>query len=428
MKNDIVTLKCVDITVDFYGVCKHEGLVVFVKGMIPDEVAGVKIINIKNRIAFGIIDKLITPSKYRIKEMCPIAYKCGGCDLQHIDYNYQLILKKRLIENIFRNAKLDVDVKDVVSSKDILAYRNKIQVPVSNNKIGYYRNHSNDIVEFNNCFISSELTNSVLNDIKKYIFSNNISNNVRHVVIREASSGLMVCLVVNDINNIDNDNFVNYLLSKYNSIKSIMLNVNNKDTNVIFGDEDIVIYGEDYIVDKCNDISFAIPLRSFYQVNSSQMSVLYDLAIENGELNSNDCVLDLFCGIGSISIYISKFVHRVLGIEIVDKSIEYAKKNKELNNISNVDFVLSDANKVNDFIKDYNTIIVDPPRKGINKELINSIVENSIDKVIYISCNQSTLARDLNFLKEYYDIVSCQPVDMFPQTKHIESVTVLKRK
>lgn len=428
MKNSIIKLRCIDITVDFYGVCKYEGLVVFVKGMIPGEIANVKITKVKNRIAYGIIDSLIEKSTHRIKEPCKIAYKCGGCDVQHIGYDYQLVLKKKLIENTFRNMKLDINILDPIPSKDNYSYRNKIQVPVFENKVGYYRNHSNDIVEFDKCLINHDIDNDILMDIKSFIINNDISNQIRHIVIRNVTDGIMVCIVANtyDVTNIDI--LKNTLLSKYPSIKSILINLNNKRTNIIFGDDDKCIYGDEFVIDKCNDLVYKIPLRSFYQVNSNQMKELYDLIIKNGDLKKDDNVLDLFCGIGTISLYISKYVNKVLGIEIVDKSIEYANLNKEVNNINNVDFVLGDANSISDYSKDYNTVIVDPPRKGIDNKLVDTLINSQIDKIIYISCNQATLARDLKLLSNSFQMDAVQPVDMFPQTKHIESITVLKRK
>lgn len=428
MKNTILKLKCIDITVDFYGVCKHEGLVIFVKGLIPDEVANIKIIKIKNTIAFGIIDELIEKSKYRIKEPCPVAYKCGGCDIQYIDYNYQLVLKKRLIENTINHTHLNLKVLDTIGSDDIYSYRNKIQVPVSNNKMGYYRNHSNDIVEFDNCFITSDISNSILRDIKKFIIEYSISTYIKHVVIRNSINEYMVCLVCNTFDIPHIDEIVKNITNNYPEVKSFMLNLNTSDTNVIYGDLDKCLFGNEYLIDEVNDLSFMIPLRSFYQINSKQMRKLYDHIIKVGELSRNDKVLDLFCGIGTISLYISKYVKEVLGIEINKKSIEYANKNKSLNNIVNANFIQMDANKVSDYINKYDTIILDPPRKGINGELVDSLIHSSVNKIIYVSCNQATLLRDLDLLKDFFDIGNIQPLDMFPQTKHTECIVCLKRK
>lgn len=428
MKNQILRLQCIDMTVDFYGVCKNDGLVIFVKGLIIDEIADVKVIKETKNLSYGIIEKLIVKSKYRIKEPCPVAYKCGGCDIQHIDYNYQLVLKKNLIEKTFINAKLNVKVLDVIHSDQNLNYRNKIQVPVKGSLIGYYRNHSNDIVEFDDCYISSVVGNIVLLSIKKIINKYDINDYIRHIVIRNSSKDIMVCFVVNnyDIPNIYD--VVNDIISIHSDIKSIIFNLNNVDTNVIYGKENKVLYGEPYITDKIDEYKYMIPLTSFYQVNYHQMVNLYRLIIDNGSLNINDSVLDLFCGIGTISIYISKYVKKVLGIEIVKKSIEYANKNKQLNNIDNIEFILADANIIDKYVNDYNVVIVDPPRKGISSKLIDTLNMSSFNKIIYISCNQATLARDLKRLSSKYLIAYTQPIDMFPQTKHIESITILTKK
>lgn len=415
-------------TVDFYGICKKDGLVIFVKGLIIDELADVKIIKETKNIAYGIINELIVKSKYRVKEPCAVSNKCGGCDIQHIDYNYQLVLKKKLIENTFRNAKIKAKVLDVVPSISNYNYRNKIQVPVKGSSIGYYRSHSNDIVEFDNCYISSIKVNNVFNCIKNIINKYNINNDIRHIVIRDSLTDIMVCFVVRKYNIPYINEVVNEIKNISKDIKSIILNLNDKDTNVIYGKESRVLYGNPYIIDAVNEYKFMIPLESFYQINTKQMVNLYDLIIKNGLLNVNDSVLDLFCGIGSISIYISRYVKRVLGVEIVEKSIEYANKNKLLNNIDNVDFVLGDANNIEYYAKDYNVVIIDPPRKGINYNLVNTLNTIKFNKIIYVSCNQATLARDLQLLNESYSFSYTQPIDMFPQSKHIESITVLTRR
>lgn len=428
MKNNIVKLECIDITVDFYGVCKYEGLVVFVKCLIPGEIANVKIIKVKNKIAYGIIDKLIKKSEHRIKEPCPIAYKCGSCDIQYIAYDYQLSLKHKLVETTFNNMKLATEILPVLPSPKIYSYRNKIQVPVNVDKIGYYRAHSNDIVDFDKCYIADDLAEPIFLDIKRLIKKYDLSSYIRHIVIRNTKKEMMVCLVSNAITIPHINEVIDFLSDKYSMIKSILININNKDTNVIFGNQDYCLYGNDYIIDNVNDISYMIPLRSFYQVNSLQMKNLYDLVISEGNLNINDSVLDLFCGIGTISLYISKYVSKVLGIEIIDKSIEYANKNRELNHIENVEFIKGDANDIEKYLGDFNVIIVDPPRKGLEQKLIVDICNSSVNKLIYISCNQATLARDIKLLSDKFTIEKVKPIDMFPQTKHIESISILTRK
>lgn len=415
-------------TVDFYGVCKYEGLVIFVKGMLPDEEGDIKIINIKKNIAYGIIDKLIVKSKYRVKEPCPIAYKCGGCDLEHANYEYQLILKKNCLINTFRNMKLDININDVIGANNNFKYRNKMMVPVSDNKIGFYRNHSNDIVEFENCLIETDLSNNIIKDLKILLEKYNLFNIVRHIVIRCNSdlTEFLVCIVSNN----NDDNFkaiTKELCSKYNEIKSFYININNKKTNVILGDKSILLNGNEYLNDNILDLNFMIPLNSFYQVNCEQMVSLYKKVVEVANFSKNENVLDLFCGIGTISLYISRFVKHVYGVELVKESIDYAAKNRDLNNIKNVDFVLGDANNIDKYIKGIDTVIIDPPRKGINKNLIDTLINSSVKKIVYVSCNPATLARDLSLLKNDFKFSELYPVDMFPNTKHIESVVSLER-
>lgn len=429
MKNQIVKVKCIDITVDFYGVCKYEGLVIFVKGMLPDEEGDVKIIKIKKNIAYGIIDSLTVKSKYRIKETCPIAYKCGGCDIEHAEYRYQLILKKNLIINTFKNMKLDLCVNDVVSASYNYEYRNKMMVPVFNHKVGFYRNHSNDIVEFDNCYIESKISNLILNDLKILLDKFYVFDIVRHIVIRTNNdrSEYMVCLVIYRNDESFND-ISREICSKYGLVKSFYLNINNDDTNVILSNNSILLSGNDYINDNTLGLSFRIPLNSFYQINNEQMLKLYQKIVEVASFNINDRVLDLFCGIGTISLYVSKYVKEVLGIELVKQSIDYANINKDLNHIVNVKFIHGDANIIDRYISNYNVAIIDPPRKGINSKLISTLINSSLDKVVYVSCNPATLARDLSLLKDYFTFSNLTPIDMFPNTKHIECVILLTRK
>lgn len=429
MKNDILELKCIDMSIDGQGICKKDGFVIFVKGMILDEVAKVKIIAGKKNMAFGIIDELISPSPYRIKSLCPVSYKCGGCDYRYIDYNYQLLLKKRLLEQTFKNFKLDVAIDDVVASDDPLYYRNKTQIPVNESKYGFYRKFSNDIVEFDECFIQTKLTNDILKDLKEIIHTYHQDSNLRHVVIKHAQGTgevmlAFVCYKKEDITNIVDD-----ITEKYKNIKSVILNVNDKDTNVILGNKEYLLYGRNYIIDEFEGLKFRISLKSFYQVNYNQMIKLYNLITTKASFTKEDRVLDLFSGIGTISLFVSNKVKEVTGIEIVREAVNNANDNKQLNNIDNAKFVLADASKeLNDYIKDKDVVIVDPPRKGLSENLINSLVNLEVKKIIYVSCNPATLARDLTLFKDKYTFSTITPVDMFPYTTHVECVVLLAKK
>ncbi|MBR2577526.1 MAG: 23S rRNA (uracil(1939)-C(5))-methyltransferase RlmD [Erysipelotrichaceae bacterium] len=428
MKNDFLELECTDITVDGQGVCKKDGLVVFVKEMIPGEKGRIKIIAEKKNYAYGIIDELTVSSPYRIMPDCPIAYKCGGCDYRYIDYGYQLVLKKRVLEATFRNMGLDVEVKDIVRCDDPFFYRNKVQVPVKDHKFGFYRKFSNDIVEFDRCYIQTKLANEVFNDVRKLALELRIDTYIRHILIKHAAGTgeVMLGLIVRDFELPFLDELVARITDKYSCIKSVILNLNDRDDNVILGQEERVLYGRDHIIDEFDGLRFKIAFKSFYQVNYHQMQKLYGLAKQLAEPDTGTRLLDLFSGIGTISLYMARYCREVCGVEIVKEAVDNARDNARMNGIDNATFYLDDARAdLGKYLKDKDIVIVDPPRKGLNKSLIDSIIDSGIPKVVYISCNPATLARDLAQFKEHYDFSAIHPVDMFPFTTHVETVCCL---
>ena len=423
MKNEIVRCKCIDMSVDGHGIARSNDLVVFVKGMIKGEEADVKIIAEKKNYSFGIIDKLIITSPYRIESDCPISYKCGGCDYRYIDYDYQLELKKDVLINTFK----DFEVNDIIKDDHPEHYRNKVQVPIRNGKIGFYRKFSNDIVEFDDCKIESVKANQIIKDLKKLLIDNKLDKYFRHILIKHAqgTDEIMLGYIVNNFD-IDLEDINKILIDKYTEIKSIILNLNDKETNVILGEKEKLLYGRDFIYDIYDGIKVKISLKSFYQVNYGQMLKLYGKIKELADLKGDESVLDLYCGIGTISLYVARYAKNVLGVEIVEKAIENAKDNAKLNDLNNVSFICADASKkMDEYIKDKDIVVVDPPRKGISKELIDSFIELKTKKIIYVSCNPATLNRDLLLLKDYYDISLIHPVDMFPYTTHVENVCLL---
>ena len=426
MKNEIIRCECIDISSEGLGIAKHDGLVIFVKKMIPGEIADVKIILEKKNYSVGIIDKLIKESPYRLDYDCPVAYKCGGCDFRHIDYDYQLILKKRLLDNTLKNFK----ITDIIKDDHPIHYRNKVQMPFRNNKMGFYRKNSNDIVEYDNCLIESKIANDILKDLKQLLTDDNINKHLRHIIIKHATKTDEVMLgFVSDDMNINLDSVVKEIVNKYINIKSIILNLNDKQTNVIIGEQEKILYGNDYIYDYLDDLKIKISLKSFYQVNYYQMLKLYDKVLQLAGNNPNKKVLDLYCGIGTISLYLARYFKHVTGVEIVKEAIDNARENALINNVNNVDFVLADASKnMDEYLKDKDIVILDPPRKGTSQELINSLINNNIQKIVYVSCNPATLNRDLNLLKDYYDIGTIYPVDMFPMTIHVETIVRMDRK
>ena len=428
MKNDIVRAKCGDMSVDGQGICKADGLVIFVKGIIVDEIADVKIISEKKNLCYGIIDKLIEKSPYRRESECRISYKCGGCDWRYIDYDYQLVLKKKTLENTFRG--LDVIVSDVVKSADPFHYRNKVQVPFRNHLLGFYRKYSNDIVEFDDCYIESKEANDIILDLRKLLVDKKIDGYFRHILIKHAfgSNEIMLGFIVRDLAVPHIEEITADLVKKYPNIKSIILNLNTRDDNVILGTDEKVIFGKDHIMDIYDGIKAKISLKSFYQVNHEMMVKLYSKIKDLANINEEDEVLDLYCGIGTIGMFLCRYCKHVTGVEIVESAIVNAKENAKINGFSNIDFVLGDASKnMSEYLRNKDVVVVDPPRKGLGSKLVNELLASDVKKIVYVSCNPATLARDLDLLKEEYSFDTIYPYDMFPYTTHVESVCLLTK-
>ncbi|MBQ1568016.1 MAG: 23S rRNA (uracil(1939)-C(5))-methyltransferase RlmD [Erysipelotrichaceae bacterium] len=426
MKNDIVRCRCIDMSVDGHGIARADDLVIFVKGMIKDEVADVKIIAEKKNYSFGIIDRLIERSPYRVESDCPVSYKCGGCDYRYIDYDHQLVLKKEVLINTFK----DFTVRDIIKDDSPYHYRNKVQIPVREGKMGFYRKFSNDIVEFDDCLIESAKANSIIKDLKRLLTDKDLDKYFRHILIKHAqgSNEIMLGYIVNTFD-IDLDEVNKMIIEKYPEIRSIILNLNNEKTNVILGEKEKLLYGRDHIFDEYDGLKVKIALKSFYQVNHDMMLKLYAKIREMADLKGDESLLDLYCGIGTITLYLARYVKQATGVEIVEKAIENARDNAKLNHMNNVSFICADASrKMDEYIKDKDIVIVDPPRKGISKQLIDAFIELKTRKIVYVSCNPATLNRDLLLLKEHYDISEIQPLDMFPYTTHVENVCLLTYK
>ena len=296
--------------------------------------------------------------------------------------------------------------------------------------MGFYRRFSNDVVVFDDCLIESEIANSIIKDLKEILIENRIDKYFRHILIKHAkgTNEVMIGFIVNSFD-FDLKDTVQLLTNKYKNIESIILNLNDRDTNVILGNEEKLVYGRDYIYDIYDGIKVKISLKSFYQVNYKQMLKLYSQIKQLSNVSSDDNVLDLYCGIGTISLYLARFVKHVTGVEIIEQAVNNAIDNAKINNINNADFVLADAGKdMDEYLKEKDLVIVDPPRKGITKQLIDSLISNNIKRIVYVSCNPATLNRDLQLLKDYYNIANIQPVDMFPFTTHVECVVGMQRK
>lgn len=438
---------CSDYTYDGKGIVKDGKKVVFVDGALLNEELEITIIHESKNQTLGKIKKIIKASPNRVKPFCSLASDCGGCTLQHANYKEQLSFKTKHVQDcINKFAKLDIKVKDCIGMNTPFCYRNKSQVPFSmvKNKIkyGFYKQDTHSIIQMNDCKIQSEESNEILKVIKDLMEKYKISayeedrrkGIIRHVLIKKGFTTKQVMVVfVTNTDSFPNRKFlVKDLLKSFPNIKTIIQNINTRDTNVILGEKEMVLFGNGYIEDVLMGVKFKISSKSFYQVNPIQTEVLYSKAIELAKLKKTDRILDAYCGIGTIGLIASKNVKEVIGVEIVKDAIKDAKSNASLNKINNASFVLADAsNFMVDFSKTtekIDAVFVDPPRKGCDEKFLNSIMKLSPERIVYISCNPSTLARDLCYLKEKYNIKEIQPVDMFPHTFHVETIALLHLK
>ena len=450
-KNDEFIVNIIDDGINGEGIAKIDNFTVFVKGAIKGEKAKIKIIKVLTSHAYGKILEIIDRSVYRKNPDCDTYNRCGGCCLRHIDYEYTLKIKKNIVENVLRKQGLDyIKLNDVLGMKKPYYYRNKLQYPLgldkANNKVmGVFEERSHNVINTEKCMIQNKLIQSIANDIFTFIKSNNISvynekslkGIIRHIIIRVGikTNEVMCTLVLNEdkIEKEVEEKFVEYITKRYSQIKTIIKNINDKNTNVILGDKNIVLYGNGYIYDDILGYKFKISNMSFYQVNPVQTEVLYLKAIEYASLKGEETIFDLYCGIGTISLYETKNSKKLYGIETIKEAIDDARENAKINNISNAEFFVGDVEKkLPEFIKKNNikpdVIFIDPPRKGCDKTAIYTILNIVPKKIVYVSCNPSTLARDLKMFEEKYDIKEITPVDMFPFTSHVECCVLLELK
>ncbi|MGR3205559.1 23S rRNA (uracil(1939)-C(5))-methyltransferase RlmD [Bacillus glycinifermentans] len=448
-KNEYYDVVFEDLTHEGAGVAKVDGFPVFVPNALPDEKAKIKVTRVKKGFAFGRLIDLKEESRFRTKAPCPIYKQCGGCQLQHINYEGQLLYKQKQVKDVLeRIGKLDlsrVTVHPTLGMEDPWNYRNKAQVPVGTREgglvAGFYQQRSHEIIDMNKCLIQQSENDRVVQAIKEICNRYGIKAYdeerhkgwLRHIMVRYGvATGEMMVVFITKTNDFPHKNAImKEITASFPHVKSIVQNINPKKTNVIFGDETTVIWGEEYIYDTIGDIKFAISARSFYQVNPEQTKVLYDKALEYAELNGEETVIDAYCGIGTISLFLAKQAKKVYGVEIVPEAIEDAKRNAELNGIKNAEFEVGEAEVV--IPKWYeegisaDTLVVDPPRKGCDEALLRTILEMKPKRVVYVSCNPGTLARDLRVLEDGgYVTLEVQPVDMFPHTAHVECVAVLE--
>jgi 23S rRNA (uracil1939-C5)-methyltransferase len=432
-----------DLTHDGNGVTKVDGYPLFVPNALPGEEGRVKVVKPSKGYGFGRLVERTKESPHRQEPPCPIYRECGGCQIQHMTYEGQLQAKEKNVRDVMqRIGKLhDVTIHEVLGMEEPWRYRNKAQVPVGEKDgrfvAGFYQKRSHEIIDMDKCIIQYEKNDEVIQQVKHVCERLGIrpydetkhKGTLRHIMTRSAytTGEVMVVLVTRTQELPHKKEIIEELVSNIDGLKSIIHNVNGKKTNVIMGDETHVLWGEEVIHDEIGEVKFAISARSFYQVNPEQTKVLYEKALEYADLKGEETVIDAYCGIGTISLFLAQKAKKVYGVEIVPQAIADAKQNAALNHMTNVEFKAGPAEVViPDWYKDgisADVLVVDPPRKGCDEALLNTILSMKPKRVVYVSCNPATLARDLRILEDGgYKTKEIQPVDMFPQTMHCEAV------
>ncbi|RYI26475.1 MULTISPECIES: 23S rRNA (uracil(1939)-C(5))-methyltransferase RlmD [Bacillus] len=448
-KNDYIDVMFEDLTHDGAGVAKVDGYPLFVPNGLPGERAQVKVTKVNKGYGFGRLMEIYEKSPHRVVAPCPIYKECGGCQLQHLSYQGQMLAKEKQVRDVLtRIGKLeDVKVHPVLGMSEPWRYRNKAQVPIGEHEGGliggFYQQRSHQIIDMKECLIQQEKNDEVVQTVKEICAKYGVraynegrhKGELRHIMARHGLvTGEVMVVLITRTNELPNrKKITEEIAASIKGIKSIVHNVNPKKTNVIFGDVTRVIWGEEVIYDYIGDIKFAISARSFYQVNPEQTKVLYEKALEYADLSGEESVIDAYCGIGTISLFLAQKAKKVFGVEIVPEAIEDAKRNAALNGITNAEFAVGEAEKViPDWYKEGNqadVLVVDPPRKGCDEALLQTILSMKPKKVVYVSCNPATLARDLRILEDGgYKTEEVQPVDMFPQTMHCEAVAKITLK
>ena len=447
-KNQILTVEITDMTSEGEGVGKKDGFPFFIKDTVIGDKAEIRVTRVKKNYAYGRLEKVLTPSPFRIDPKCAFHKQCGGCQLQSLSYQAQLAYKKRKVQDDLERigGLKGINVLDIIGAESPWYYRNKAQFPVGRNvdggcAVGFYAKRSHRIVETPVCFLQDTCNEEVVRIVRKFMADYHIqpydeekhTGLVRHILTRvgKKSGELMVCIVVNG-GGMPHSAELAERLRTVQGLASVVLNVNKEKTNVILGRKIIPVWGKDTISDELDGLSFEISPLSFYQVNPAQTEILYRKAVALAGLDGSETVLDLYCGIGTMSLFFARQAKQVLGVEIVEQAVKDARANAARNGIMNVEFAAGAAEEVvpawveNGCSAD--VVVVDPPRKGCDGRLLETILQIAPEKIVYVSCNPATLARDLAVLTDGgYQVRTVQPVDMFPNTVHVESVVLLQK-
>lgn len=443
-KNEEITLNFEDLTHEGNGVGKVGGYPIFVPGALPGEVGRVRVVRVNKNFAYGRLVEILEESPERVEA----SHECGGCRLQHMSYELELEMKHKQVKNVMKKiAQINPPVHEVMAMEKPERYRNKVQMPIGERDgrliYGFYRPRSHDIIEMTEpCLAQESLADGIIETvlqvaeglkIRAYDEKNH-RGILRHIILRVGrhTEEVMVILVTRTKLLPNSNKIVEAIREKHPQVVSIMQNVNEDRTNVILGEELRKLWGKSYIHEKIDDLCFAISPKSFFQVNSLQTEKLYHQALKYANIGPEDIVIDAYCGTGSISLFLAKKAKKVYGVEIVPEAIEDARKNAQLNGIENAEFAVGAAEKVIPRWKEEalqaNVIVVDPPRKGCDEDLLQAMIEMGPERIVYVSCNPSTLARDLKILEQGgFKTKEIQPVDMFPRTHHVECVAWMSR-
>lgn len=448
-KNEEYIVKIIDTGFQGEGIAKINNFTVFIPDALKGEKIKILIVKVLASHAFGKILEIIKSSEFRVQADCQTYKRCGGCNLRHIKYDETLKIKQNAVQALVQKTlNQKIKVEETLGMKNPIYYRNKAEYPVGIDKngkavVGVFANRSHEIIPIKECFIQNKEAEQIAKEIEKFVNEKNISvynektnkGLLRHIVIKVGikTNQIMCILVLTKKELPQEKEFVKILINKFPNIQSIIKNINNKNTNVIMGNENIKVYGNEYIEDKLGELTFRISPLSFYQVNPIQAEKLYNIGIKSADIKKEDIVFDLYCGIGTISLFMAKYAYKVYGIEIVEEAVKAAKENAKINNIKNCEFFAGDTEfLLDDLINNKkiipNVIMIDPPRRGIDNKTIENICKIKPKKVVYISCNPATLVRDLANLENCYKIKSIQPVDMFAYTSHVECVACLELK
>ncbi len=446
MKNEDYILEITNQNHEGMGVGKIDGFIVFVEGAIKGEKVKVKIVKVLKNYSYGKLLEVYEPSPHRINPLCPLADRCGGCQLQHMSYESQLKLKTQIVKDALERigGLKDIKINDCIGMDESFYYRNKVQFPVAINaddlQIGFYAKRSHKIINTDKCFIQERASEGIIKLIRGFIKDFKISvydegtgrGLIRHIMLRKGfrTGEVMVCIIINGDDMPHSGELIQLLKDNVEGLKTVVLNKNKKRTNVILGSDNKILYGDGFIYDYVGSFKFKISPLSFFQINPIQTEILYNKALEYANLTGVETVIDAYCGIGTISLFLSQKAMTVYGVEIVREAILDAKENARINGVDNVEFLLGESESVipqlyKKGIK-ADVVVVDPPRKGCDEKLLETIAAMAPRRIVYVSCNPATLARDLKYLTaQGYEVMEVQPVDQFPYTGHVEAAILM---